>query len=58
MTPARLPPDVVVAAPSSDDYREADGSGVPWFVITDVGVYVAEPDSRVGGLSGPPGYPI
>ena len=44
--------------PSSDDYREADDSGVPWFVITDVGVYVAGPDRRVGGLSGQPGYPI
>lgn len=44
--------------PSSDDYREADGSGVPWLVISDVGVYVAGPDRRVGGLSGPPGYPI
>lgn len=44
--------------PSLDDYIEADGSGVPWFVVTDVGVFVVGPDSRVGGLSGPPGYPI
>lgn len=44
--------------PSSDDYLKADGSGVPWLVITDEGVYVAGPDRRVGGLSGRPGYPI
>ena len=44
--------------PSSDDYREADGSGVPWFVVTDAGIYVVGPDRRVGGLTGLPGYPI
>jgi hypothetical protein len=44
--------------PSSDDYAEADDSGVPWFVITDSGVYIIGPDRRVGGLSGSPGYPI
>lgn len=44
--------------PSLEDYEEADGSGVPWLVVTDVGVFAVGPDSRVGGLSGPPGYPI
>ncbi|MBX9627264.1 MAG: DUF4329 domain-containing protein [Gemmataceae bacterium] len=45
-------------SPSSDDYEEADGSGVPWFVGTEAGVFVVGPDRRVGGLTGPPGYPI
>lgn len=44
--------------PSPTDRREADGSGVPWFVVTEIGVYVVGPDRRIGGLSGPPGYPI
>ncbi len=44
--------------PSSDDYREADDSGVPWLVVTDVGVFIAGPERRVGGLSGSPGYPF
>jgi hypothetical protein len=44
--------------PSSDDYREADDSGVPWFAITDAGIYAVGPERRMGGLSGPPGYPI
>jgi hypothetical protein len=43
--------------PSTEDRREADASGVPWFVVSDMGVFVAGPDRRVGGLSGPPGYP-
>ena len=44
--------------PSDDDWVEASGSGVPWFVVSEVGVFVAGPIRRVGGLSGPPGYPI
>ena len=44
--------------PSPTDRREANGSGVPWFVVTEIGIYVVGPDRRVGGLSGPPGYPI
>jgi hypothetical protein len=44
--------------PSSEDYTEAEDSGVPWFVITDSGVYAVGPDRRVGGLAGSPGYPI
>lgn len=44
--------------PSPADRREADGSGVPWFVVTELGVYVVGPDRRVGGLTGLTGYPI
>ena len=44
-------------SPSSDDYEAADGSGVPWFVVTEAGVFVVGPDRRVGGLTGPAGYP-
>ena len=44
--------------PSTADRYEADGSGVPWFVVSDIGVFVAGPDRRIGGLTGPPGYPI
>jgi hypothetical protein len=44
--------------PSEADRREAEGSGVPWFVVTELGVYTVGPDRRVGGLAGPPGYPI
>jgi hypothetical protein len=44
--------------PSTEDRREADASGVPWFVVSELGVFVAGPDRRVGGLSGPSGYPI
>jgi hypothetical protein len=45
-------------SPSSDDYDAADDKGVPWFVITEAGVFVVGPDRRRGGLTGPPGYPI
>jgi hypothetical protein len=44
--------------PSQADRLVAADSGVPWFIISDLGVYVVGPDRRVGGLSGPPGYPI
>lgn len=44
--------------PSDDDVREADGSGVPWFVISEGEVYVAGPATRAGGFTGDPGYPI
>jgi hypothetical protein len=44
--------------PSPNDRREADDSGVPWFVVSEIGVFVIGPNQRVGGLSGPPGYPI
>lgn len=52
------PPDRVwTAEPSPIDRRLAVESGVPWFVVSHEGVFVAGPDRRVGGLSGPPGYP-
>lgn len=44
--------------PSNADRREATGSGLPWFIVSELGVYVVGPDRRVGGLAGPPGYPI
>jgi hypothetical protein len=52
------PPDLVwTAEPSPADRRLAADSGVPWFVISHVGEFVAGPDRRTGGLSGPAGYP-
>ena len=44
--------------PSADDRLEAMDSGVPWFVVSEIGVFVTGPDRRVGGLQGPSGYPI
>jgi hypothetical protein len=44
-------------SPSQDDCWHADDSGVPWFIVSDQGAFVAGPERRVGGLSGPPGYP-
>ena len=44
--------------PSVEDRQEADDSGVPWFIISELGVFVTGPDRRVGGLNGPMGYPI
>ncbi|WP_439624970.1 hypothetical protein [Gemmata sp.] len=43
--------------PSADDWKWADDSGVPWFVVTEIGVFVAGPNRRVGGFGGPGGYP-
>lgn len=43
--------------PSDFDIELADASGVPWLIVTDVGLFSAGPDRRVGGLSGSPGYP-
>ena len=43
--------------PSYDDRKFADESGVPWFVISELGVVYVGPERRVGGLSGPAGYP-
>jgi hypothetical protein len=52
------PPDRVWAAePSPVDHRLAADSGVPWFVVSHVGVYATGPEQRVGGLTGEPGYP-
>ncbi len=50
--------DMFDPTPSDADIREAEGSGVPWFVISEEEVYVVGPDSRLGGFTGPPGYPI
>lgn len=47
----------IVAEPSPDDRFHATDSGVPWFVISHEGVFVTGPERRVGGLSGPTGYP-
>jgi hypothetical protein len=44
--------------PSEEDRIEATDSGVPWFVVSELGVFVVGPDRRGGGLSGKPGYPI
>ena len=43
--------------PSPDDIEFADESGVPWFVVSELGVVFVGPDRRVGGLAGPSGYP-
>src|SRR5262245_41009176 len=43
--------------PSPDDRQSADDSGVPWFVISELGAAAVGPDRRVGGLTGPGGYP-
>jgi hypothetical protein len=52
------PGRVWTAEPSRQDWAMATDSGVPWFVVSHVGVFVAGPQQRVGGLTGPPGYPI
>jgi len=44
--------------PSGEDRIEAGDSGVPWFVISEIGVFVVGPVRRVGGFSGPLGYPL
>ncbi len=51
------PNHVWTAEPSPMDRRLAAESGVPWFVISHVGVFVTGPERRVGGVAGPPGYP-
>ena len=43
--------------PSPDDQQGAADSGVPWFVISELGSVFVGPDRRVGGLTGPGGYP-
>ena len=56
-TPAIPPHGTILAEPSTDDRKLAAESGVPWFVVSHEGVFVTGPDRRVGGLSGPNGYP-
>lgn len=43
--------------PSEFDRELATESGVPWLIVSDVGVFTTGSDRRVGGLTGPPGYP-
>ncbi len=44
--------------PSDEDRELAAESGVPWLIVSDVGVFVTGPDRRDGGLTGSPGFPI
>jgi hypothetical protein len=44
--------------PSPDDLVFASESGVTWFIVSELGVLAVGPDSRVGGLTGPGGYPL
>ena len=43
--------------PSSDDRENADDTGVPWFVVSELGICFVGPDRRVGALTGHGGYP-
>ena len=43
--------------PSPDDIKASEESGVPWFIVTEVGLMIVGPERRVGGLTGPVGYP-
>jgi hypothetical protein len=43
--------------PSAADTQSAWDFGVPCLIRTDNGIYLTGPDSRRGGLIGPPGYP-
>lgn len=56
-THPNLSPEGWRVGPSEFDRELAADSGVPWFIVADVGVFVTGPDRRVGGLSGLPGYP-
>ena len=44
-------------APSEQDELVDNRHGVPDLIRSDQGVFVSGPDSRRGGLGGPPGYP-
>lgn len=43
--------------PSPDDIEISEESGVPWFIVAEVGLIVVGPERRVGGFAGPVGYP-
>ena len=43
--------------PSAADRDFAFRHGLPCFVISDLGVYVCGEERRIGGLTGPRGYP-
>jgi hypothetical protein len=45
------------SGPSSDDTQSADILGVPCLIRADDGIHTTGPDSRRGGLTGPPGFP-
>lgn len=45
-------------APSTSDTKSALLLGVPCIILADDGLHLTGPDSRRGGLSGGPGYPI
>jgi hypothetical protein len=47
-----------IPEPSPEDREGAAETGMPWFVITELGVLHVGPDRRVGGLTGPGGYPL
>jgi hypothetical protein len=57
-THALRPRGPITAEPSDEDRYHAVDSGVPWFVISHEGVFVAGPVRRVGGLTGSNGYPL
>jgi len=57
-THPNFPNRIWTAEPSPEDRRVASGSGVPWFVVSHVGIFWTGPERRVGGLTGKPGYPI
>ena len=44
--------------PSRADHKLAGGAGIPFFTIHEDQTYVIGPERRVGGCSGPSGYPI
>ena len=44
--------------PSIDDHKLADEAGIPFFTISEEQTYVIGPDRRIGGCTGPTGYPI
>lgn len=44
--------------PSEDDVAFALRHGIPCFVVSDLGVFACGDDRRIGGLTGPRGYPL
>jgi hypothetical protein len=44
--------------PSPAGIQFAHESGVPWFIVSEVGVVALGPARRIGGLTGLPGYPL
>ncbi|MGL6097514.1 MAG: Mov34/MPN/PAD-1 family protein [Fimbriiglobus sp.] len=47
-----------IPEPSEDDRKFAFQHGIPCIVISDLGALVCGDDRRVGGLTGPRGYPF